>query len=135
MMYKKKIFSLLMSIMLLLHALPLLSVEATPRWVTTSTISARHHYDNEKACCSIEIRAHPQITKIDNIEIKLYKISGTNEVLVKRWPTMSIDNYKFEFYDEVDNVQTGYTYRLSVTADVHGLGVIEEVSKSSEVTY
>ncbi len=134
-MYRKKLISVLMLVILFLLILPSSAMEVTPRWLTTNNIAVTHCYNNGTAECNIIIESHPQITRIDNIEIKLYRLSGSSEILVKRWPTMSIDNYKFTFYGEADNVQTGYTYRLSVTADVHGLGVIEEVSKSSDVSY
>jgi len=135
MMYRKKLIAILMLVILFLLILPSSAMEVTPRWFTTNDIVVSHRYDNGISKCSIEIESHPQITRIDNIEIELYRLSGSSEMLVKRWPTMSVDNYVFNFYGEADNVQTGYKYRLSVTADVHGLGIIEEVSKSIEVMY
>ena len=109
--------------------------QISPYWLNTRKIEIVHGYSDGNALCNIIITGYAGTSSIENVDIKLYKISGSSLSLAKRWDDLSCTGNVFEFYDEVPNVSSGYTYRLEFTADVYKDGVKETIEDYHDVEY
>lgn len=107
-------------------------VSISPQWTNVNDITLDLYFENGEAGCSGKIRAVSGTTKI-SATFTLERKSGTNWVLEKSWrQSSSTDSLSFF---ETDAVAAGYTYRLSVTADVTRNGMTETVSTSVQGVY
>lgn len=135
-MKTKKIISFLLVVSIIANILPFSSAAITPRWTNTRSVRLAHIYNAGTAECSILISAYEGASKIDNVDIKLYKLtSSSNGELVEEWNNLSVTGNEFNFYDEVEGVQSGYTYRLAFTAEVHRNGTVEELDLYDDKRY
>lgn len=107
-------------------------VSISPQWANVNDITLDLYFENGEAGCSGKIRALSGTTKISAI-FTLERKSGTSWMLEKPWSQSSSTN-SLSFF-RTDAVAAGYTYRLSVTADVTRNGVTETVSTSVEGIY
>ncbi len=99
----------------------------TPQWANVNDITLDLYFDNGDACCSGQIRALSGTTRI-SANFRLERMISSGWVLENAWSKSSSSN-SLLFYG-TDAVASGYTYRLSVTADVTRNGVTETVSSS-----
>lgn len=90
------------------------------------------YYENGAANCSGKIRALSGTTKISAV-FKLERKTSSGWPHEKSWSKSASTN-SLSFY-ETYAVPSGYTYRLSVTADVARDGVKETVSTSVDGKY
>lgn len=116
-------------------SLPIFADEIMPRWQNIFSVHINHGLDNDTACCYIRVKAYSGTDKIDNIDIKLYQMVGNALILVASWDDLSTTGDEFAFYEEVDDVIGGYTYRLAITADVHRYGYVEQLDTYGDVAY
>ncbi|MBQ8640774.1 MAG: hypothetical protein IJ480_01030 [Clostridia bacterium] len=136
-MKNKKYSTLLLTLLLIVSVIPfnISANEIMPLWDNTRSVYITHGLVDGNACCSVDINALTGTSKIDNVDITLYRIIGSALVLVEEWEDLSTTGSIFNFYDEVENVPGGYTYRLTVTADVHRYGIIENLDLYSDINY
>lgn len=106
-----------------------------PLWDNTYSVSITHGLVDGKACCNVEIIGYSGTSEIDNVTITLYKKVGKALILIEEWENLSATGSKFSFYDEVAGVASGYTYRLTVTADVHRNGTVENIDTYGDTAY
>ena len=127
----------MLSILLTLNimSLPTLCNDVMPRWENIYFVDIVHGLDSGKAYCYIYINAFDETDRIDNVDVVLYQRVGTSLVTVARWDNLSAAGDEFEFYEIVNNVRGGYTYRLAVTADVHRYGYVETLNTYGDVQY
>ena len=104
----------------------------SPKWVNTNDITLDLYFDSGEACCSGMIRALSGTTRI-NATFKLERKNSSGWAFEESWSQSSNTN-SLSFYD-TEAVSLGYTYRLSVTADVTRYGETETVSTSVEGYY
>jgi len=98
-----------------------------PLWVNVSNVSAGLSFSGSKANCSAMVQGAVGTTKI-TATITLERKTGTNSyTTVKTWPNQSVSGSFFTFSDSY-TVTAGYTYRLTVTANVTRNGTTETVS-------
>lgn len=107
-------------------------VSISPQWTNVNDITLDLYFEDGEAGCSGKIRALSGTTKISAI-FKLERKSGTSWILEKSWSQSSSTN-SLSFFG-TDAVVAGYTYRLSVTADVTRNGVTETVRTSIQGDY
>lgn len=107
-------------------------VSISPQWTNVNDITLDLYFENGEAGCSGKIRALSGTTKISAI-FKLERKISSGWALEKSW-SKSSDTSSLSFF-ETDAVSSGYTYCLSVTADVTRYGVTETVSTSVEGYY
>ncbi len=129
----KKISLAFICIILIISTVTVSAVE--PRWSNTRWVTLYHEYINGDAHCEIEIRGFSGTTKIDNVDVELYKSDQNCLLLVKCWENLYVNESVFYFYEIVENVEPGYEYRLSVSADVHRNGTVESISEYHDVQY
>lgn len=134
-MNTKKILLLALSGLILFNLILLPTSAITPRWLNTRRILIQHENISGTAWCEVQIAGKTGTTKIDNINITLSRISGTAEIPIAKWENLSVTGSTFNFFEGVDNVPTGYLYRLSITANVHKDGFIEEIEDYSDTEY
>ena len=134
-MNHRKFFSLILGIILLTHLVISPVIAVTPRWMNTQRVIVELTYDAAIAKFEIKIIGMSGTTKIDNVDIKFYRISDNDEDLIAQWDDLSTLGTQFIFRNEVDGVQPGYTYRLAFTADVHRNGTVESLDTYDERTY
>ena len=139
-MKNKKLLALALSLMLMLSviAVPVcaaVSPTISPLWDNTAMVQISHQRIDGYACCNIEIKGLSGTTKIDNVNITLSRVSGSQLIEVATWDNLSDTGDTFDFYEEVANVPGGYTYRLSFTADVHRNGTVESLDQFSDRYY
>ena len=139
-MKNKKLLVLTFSLMFMLSviALPICAAAdptISPLWDNTAMVQISHQRIDGYACCDIEIQGFSGTTKIDNVNITLSRVSGSQLIEVATWDDLSDTGDTFHFYDEVANVPGGYTYRLSFTADVHRNGTVESLDHFSDRYY
>ena len=102
------------------------------QWTNVNDITLDLYFDDGEAGCSGEIRALSGTTKI-SATFTLERKSGTTWILEKSWSRSSNTN-SLSFFG-TDAVMAGFTYRLSVTANVTRNGVTETVSTSVQGKY
>jgi hypothetical protein len=108
------------------------AVSISPQWTNVNDITLDLYFEDGEAGCSGKIRALSGTTKISAV-FTLERKSGTSWILEKTWSQSSNTN-SLSFFG-TDAVAAGYTYRLSVTADVTRNGVVETVSTSVQGVY
>lgn len=106
-----------------------------PRWSNTRWVIMYHDYVDGDAHCEVDIGGLQGTTRIDNVDIELYKSSQNCWLIVESWENLYADGSTFYFYEIVENVEPGYTYRLTVSADVHRNGTVESISYDKDVYY
>lgn len=104
----------------------------SPQWDNVNDITLDMYYENGKANCSGKIRALSGTTKI-SATFKLERKTSTGWKFEKSW-SKSVSTSTLSFY-ETYAVPSGYTYRLSVTADVTRNGLTETVTSSVSGNY
>lgn len=129
----KKISFVFLCIILIISSITISAVE--PRWSNTRWVTLYHEYIDGDAHCEVEIGGFSGTTRIDNVDIKLYLMHGDFGALIKNWENLYVDGSVFYFYEIVENVQSGYIYRLTVSADVHRNGTVESVSLHQDVEF
>lgn len=102
------------------------------QWTNVNDITLDLYFEDGEAGCSGEIRALSGTTKI-SATFTLERKSGTTWILEKSWSRSSNTN-SLSFFG-TDAVMAGFTYRLSVTANVTRNGVTETVSTSVQGKY
>lgn len=107
-------------------------VSVSPQWTNVNDITLDLYFENGEAGCSGKIRALSGSTKI-SATFKLERKISSGWAFEKSWSQSSSTN-SLSFFG-TDAVSSGYTYRLSVTADVTRSGVTETVSTSVEGNY
>lgn len=124
------------SIPLCCNAASPINQEISPLWTNTEFVVVGHQYRDGDSWCNVRIQGQSGTTSIDNIDIVLYKYHGSGVFsIVERWDDLSCTGAEFAFFDTVENVETGYTYRLEVSADVHRNGTIESICQNKDVAY
>lgn len=102
---------------------------ATPYWVNTAILTFGHDYVDGAAECMVNIVGQPGVTLIDNVDIVFYE-EGINDGdwnELARWENLYVADDEFFWYDYVPGVEYGYTYRLTVSFDVHRNGTVEHI--------
>jgi len=102
------------------------------QWTNVNDITLDLYFEDGEAGCSGEIRALSGTTKI-SATFTLERKSGTTWILEKSWSRSSSTN-SLSFFG-TDAVMAGFTYRLSVTANVTRNGMTETVSTSVQGKY
>ena len=103
----------------------------TPQWTNVIDITLNLYFSSGVAYCSGTIKALSGTTNI-NATFKLERKVGSTWVFENAWgQTSSSSTLSFS---GTDSVSSGYTYRLSVSANVTTNGVTEAVSSSVEGT-
>lgn len=107
-----------------------------PRWVNIRRTYVHHEYEEGTVYCGVQIAGVFEVSHIDNIDIYYERYLG-NDVWeeVASWTDLSTTDYLFNFFDELTNIPSGYTYRLRVTADVYKDGICETLDTDYEATY
>lgn len=133
----KQLLSYILTLFLFINTLsmPALANEIMPRWENIFYVQIAHGPDNGNAGCYIYIDAYDGTNKIDNIDINFYQVVGNALILIAHWDDLSVMSDEFTFYEEVDDVAVGYTYRLAITADVHRYGYVERLDTYGDVVY
>ena len=109
---------------------------ATPYWLNTQKILMSHDYVGGDAECVIEIVGQIGVTLIDNIDITFLKegeISGWDELA--RWEDLSVVGNEFYFQEYVPDTIYGYTYRLTLSFDIHRNGTVEHLEEYFDRLY
>ncbi|MDD6266254.1 MAG: hypothetical protein PUB34_08170 [Clostridia bacterium] len=134
---KERLICSLLAVIILMSTLvyTAFASDIMPLWDNTYSVSITHGLVDGKACCNVEIIGYTGTSKIDNVTITLYKKVGNALILIEEWENLSATGSKFRFYDEVDGVASGYTYRLTVTADVHRNGTVENIDTYGDSAY
>ena len=93
-------------------------------------------YDNGDAKLRITINALSTVDKIDNVDIRFYRVATTGtETLVASWNDLSVNDFIFHWTMTVPDVYKYHTYRLEFNADVHRNGVVETISDAKTSVY
>ena len=101
---------------------------ATPYWLNTYKVYMGHTYYYGDAECVIEVLGQPGVTLIDNIDITfLQEDDNGNWIELERWDDLSVAGDDFFFVDHVENTPLGYTYRLTLSFDIHRNGTVEHI--------
>lgn len=131
-----KIKRLISVFLLVVMALSLTAYAVQPRWINTMSVAMDNAYDNGDAKLRITINALSTVDKIDNVDIRFYRVatSGT-ETLVASWNDLSVNDFIFHWTMTVPNVYKYHTYRLEFNADVHRNGVVETISDAKTSVY
>lgn len=131
---RKRILVFAVIVCLIVCAIPARAVE--PRWTNTMKIVlAQDYYYTEGVYCYVEIVGHDFTTSIQNIDIVLSKQVGDDWVEVESWLDASVDGNEFLSETVSSIASVGYTYRLSVTADVYAGNVVEHVESYYDKEY
>ncbi|MBR5221963.1 MAG: hypothetical protein IKV66_13345 [Clostridia bacterium] len=131
-----KIKRLISVFLLLIMALSVTANAVQPRWTNTLAVTMDNAYDNGDAKLRITINAMSDADKIDNVDIRFYRVatSGT-ETLIASWNDLSVNDFIFHWTMTVPNVYKYLTYRLEFNADVHRNGVVETISDAKTSIY
>lgn len=105
----------------------------TPRWNNTTIVLVDPDYYDGTIGCFVDIVAKDGAT-IENVEIRLDKKIGNVYVNIASWNNLSGGD-SFTFHEIVSDVDLGYTYRLSVTANVTLNGVVDAINNYAEEYY
>ncbi len=131
-----KIKRLISVILLVVMALSLTVYAAHPRWINTMSVVMDNAYDNGDAKLRISINALSTVDKIDNVDIRFYRVATTGtETLVASWNDLSVNDFCFHWTMTVPGVHKYHTYRLEFNADVHRNGVVETISDAKTSVY
>lgn len=132
-----KILSFFLCVILFFNLLIVPLTAITPRWESAKYIKILHSYENNTAYCSVDIIGYVGTTKIENVDIKLWKVDGNTRTLINSWNDLSSIGSSFDFDDSVTSIQIqpGNTYRLSVTADIYYNGTVEQITESRDTNY
>lgn len=108
-----------------------------PRWINIRRTYVNHDYvDGDTVGIGVQITGVYEISHMDNIDITYERYRGNNVwEEVASWTDLSTTNYVFNFYEELPNIPSGYTYRVRVTADVYRDGICESLDTDYEDTY
>ena len=132
MKFKRLICLLLLVVM----ALSMTAYAVQPRWTNTLAVAMDNAYDNGDAKLRITINARSDADKIDNVDIRFYRVATTGtETLVASWNDLSVDDFIFHWTMTVPNVYMYHEYRLEFNADVHRDGVVETISDAITSVY
>lgn len=104
----------------------------SPLWANVNDIQLDIYFDSGEACCAGIIGALSGTTKISAV-FKLERKTVSGWSLERSWVQSSSTN-SLSFFG-TDAVSSGYTYRLSVTADVTRNSMTETVSTFVEGSY
>lgn len=129
----KKISLLFLCFVLVFSSIPVSSVE--PRWTNTQWVILYHENVEGDAHCEVEIQGFSGTTRIDNVDIELYISYNGYWIIVQRWEDLYVNGSEFYFYDTVEKVHSGYTYRMIMTADVHRNGTVESLNLYHDTDY
>lgn len=131
-----KIKRLVSVFLLVVMALSLTAYAVQPRWINTMSVAMDNAYDNGDAKLRITINALSTVDKIDNVDIRFYRVATTGtETLVASWNDLSVDDFIFHWTMTVPNVYMYVEYRLEFNADVHRNGVVETISDAKTSVY
>lgn len=111
--------------------------EVMPYWSNTHQVFLGHSYaGNAKANYQVVIDGYTGTTLIDNVDIKLYRLVDDSLMVLDGWIlNLSQTGSEFNYSGSFNNVLTGFTYRLKVTADVHRNGTVESIDVYHDVDY
>lgn len=107
-------------------------ITISPQWDNVNNIDLYLYFENSKANCSGLIRALSGTTKIA-ATFKLERKTSIGWTHVKSW-IKSSSTSSLSFF-ETYAVSSGYTYRLSLTANVTRNGLTETISTSINGDY
>ncbi len=107
-------------------------ISISPLWDNVNDITLDMYYENGAANCSGKIRALSGTTKISAV-FKLERKTASGWSFEKSWSKVSSSS-TLSFFGTYA-VPKGYTYRLSVTADVTRNGTTETVTSSVNGNY
>ena len=131
-----KIKRLISVFLLIVMALSMTAYAVQPRWTNTLGVAMDNAYDNGDAKLRITINARSDADKIDNVDIRFYRVATTGtETLVASWNDLSVDDFIFHWTMTVPNVYMYVEYRLEFNADVHRNGVVETISDAKTSVY
>ena len=131
-----KIKRLISVFLLVVMALSMTAYAVQPRWTNTLAVVMDNAYDNGDAKLRITINARSDADKIDNVDIRFYRVATTGtETLVASWNDLSVDDFIFHWTMTVPNVYMYVEYRLEFNADVHRNGVVETISDAKTSVY
>lgn len=97
-----------------------------PRYNSTTVCVPLIQISGTTATCSIIVDALSG-TKI-RATMKLYRVSGSSETLLKTWPTQS--GTTSLSYSNTYTVTKGYTYKVTVDVTADGPGGYDNISKN-----
>ena len=98
-----------------------------PFWTNASEVNPKLSFDGTTATCSAIVKGFSGTTKI-TATAKLGRKTGTSTyTTVKTWSDLSVNGATLTFSDTY-TVTKGYTYRLTISADVTRNGTTESVS-------
>ena len=131
-----KIKRLISVFLLVVMALSLTAYAVQPKWINTMTVVMENAYDNGDAKLRITINALSTVDKIDNVDIRFYRVATTGtETLIASWNNLSVNDFVFHWTATVPNVHKYHTYRLEFNADVHRNGIVETISDAKTSVY
>ncbi len=102
--------------------------DITPYWLNTFKLLMGHDYYEGDADCVIEIVGKTGVTLIDNIDIAfLQEDYNGGWVELARWDDLSVAGDWFVWNEVVEDTPYGYTYRLTLSFDIHRNGTVEHI--------
>lgn len=107
------------------------SAAPTPRYNTTLSCDPQISISGTTATCSFRVKALSG-TKI-SATMKLYRVSGSSETLLKTWDTQS--GTTSLSYSGTCSVSKGYTYKVTVDVTADGPGGYDSISETASTTY
>lgn len=100
----------------------------TPYWLNTLKLYMDHDWLQGDADCVIEIVGKQGTTLIDNIDIAfLQEDYNGGWIELARWDDLSVIGDWFIWNEVVDDTPYGYTYRLTLSFDIHRNGTVEHI--------
>lgn len=114
--------------------LALLVSSVRPEQANILRVSTYHEYIDGVAHCRVEIDTYTT-TMIDNVSVELCLFDNDQWITLKRWENVPVEKFELGFYETVEHVERGYTYRLTVSADVCRDGKFESASFDHDVKY
>ena len=108
-----------------------------PRWMNIRRTYVAHEYvDGDTVGIGVQITGVFEVSHINNVDIYYERYLGNNVwEEVASWTDLSVADFIFDFYEEVPNVPSGYTYRVHVTADVYKNGICESLDTANADSY
>lgn len=134
-MKNTRIFAVVMVVALIFGVYPKTNVSAAPIsedviiqpfWINTDSIIVGLSFTDTTANCDAKVSGMTGTTKINATVTLERKVNGSYTA-VKTWSNQSVSGDTLRFSDTY-SVTKGYTYRLTITADVTRNGAIETVS-------
>ncbi|MBQ4575605.1 MAG: hypothetical protein IJA85_10510 [Clostridia bacterium] len=133
--FKVILISVLILSMLSLSISAQIPESISPYWVHTRRVILSHTYESGNAEFYVDIKGLEDVDSIQNVDIEFSVEIDDEWVLLASWNNLSVTGNRFQFEGTVPNVELGYTYRLSVYADVHRNGTIEWLTDYFDNTY